>query len=149
MKYLRWALLPLLLFPAACATLVPDYAIEKFSRVESCPTERITMKKFVLDPQTALVPRDPPAGVAADPARLAVWRSNVRDDAAWYRNLMAIDLWGCSVHRQYICWDEWDAEAETITEHCHDVDLSDPGTRFEAFGLDDATRRSLQAYFSR
>src|SRR5262245_33023989 len=106
MKTIRWALLSLALFPTACSlTLVPDYARAAFSREHSCPATRITMKKVLVDPVTALVGSSPPADVAADPGRLAVWEENARRDLAEYDNMMAIDLTGCDVHRTYLCWD--------------------------------------------
>jgi len=63
-------------------------AVLKFSRYNLCPDDRIAV--------TRLAPREPPADVAADPQRLAMWREKY-EGSSWYR------LDGCGATTVYRC----------------------------------------------
>ena len=143
----RLWILPFVLLLSAC-TIVPIAAVNSFSEDHSCPESRIRLRRHAIEPSSVLIAVNPPAEVAADPARLAVWRANLLDDLEEHRSLAVVDVEGCGVRETSICWENYNTTTEEITVHCSEVDLSSPELQFEKFKLDDSTRRSLQAYFA-
>lgn len=83
-------------------TALPKQTLEEFSEQYSCPVDSITSKERP-DVQAAQFesPRTPPADVAADPARLAVWQSN--QPKPWSVDFFELTgcghhvLWGCTL----------------------------------------------------
>ena len=55
-------------------------------------------------PLPDLVESKPPAEVAADAGRLAVWNQTVNKELARYEHLTAVDVAGCGSHGTYFCW---------------------------------------------
>lgn len=61
----------------ACGIFHPTSdAISTFSAEQACPGDRLLIKEVEVRPQDLLVVATPPADVAADPRRLAIWRDN-------------------------------------------------------------------------
>jgi hypothetical protein len=76
-----------------CATDEPSIARDVFARDASCPVERV-MADRVANPDR------PPAGIAADPKRLEMWRSSDRDRT---QNLVFVAAHGCGGQAMYEC----------------------------------------------
>ncbi len=81
------ALLPI--FVLACASLESN-ARSEFARQNSCPDDRVTVGHAP--------PRQPPADVAADPGRLAMWNDNEAKRAEHYYVAS-----GCGHESLYLC----------------------------------------------
>ncbi len=81
-------------------TALPKQTREEFSEQYSCPIDSITSKARS-DIQAAQFekPVTPPAEVAADPARLAVWKSN--QPQPW--SVDFFELTGCGHHVLWGC----------------------------------------------
>jgi hypothetical protein len=103
----HWAAVAALLSLSACQSL-GDGAKEQFSKDFSCPTERVlTRDRNDLHPSSFTSPSPmpkPPADVAADPARLAVWQQNHRQDPTAYDSYSDIEeARGCDRQAFYEC----------------------------------------------
>ena len=80
-----------------------DEAVLRFGHEHSCPADRLQVKHVEV-PLPDLVESKPPAEVAADAGRLAVWNETVNKELARYEHLTAIDVAGCGSHVTYFCW---------------------------------------------
>ena len=105
-------------------SLLSDIARSKFSRRYSCPEDRLTMRRLVVNREALLVAPAPPPDVAADPGRLAIWRANAIDDVKDYWDMTAVRVQGCDIDRTYLCWSERAPYADEIDYHCDEVDLT-------------------------
>lgn len=81
-------------------TALPSRTIDEFSEKFSCPNDSITSKKRPdVDVAQFEKAATPPPEVAADPARLAVWKSH--QPGAWDVDFFELEgcghhvLWGC------------------------------------------------------
>ena len=88
--------------PAPQETLF-DEAIRRFELEHSCPADRLQVKHVEV-PLPDLVETKPPAEVAADAGRLAVWNETVNQELARYEHLTAVDVAGCGTHATSFCW---------------------------------------------
>jgi len=80
-----------------------DEALLRFRLAYSCPANRMTVQHAEM-PLADLVEQKPPAEVAADAGRLAVWKQTVDKELARYDRLTAFDVSGCGRHADYLCW---------------------------------------------
>ena len=80
-----------------------DEAVLRFGSEHSCPADRLQVKHAEV-PLPDLVESKPPAEVAADAGRLAVWNETVSKELARYEHLTAVDVAGCGSHGTYFCW---------------------------------------------
>ena len=92
---------------SGCAPAPPDTlfdeAVLRFGSENSCPADRLQVKHVEV-PLPDLVESKPPAEVAADAGRLAVWNEAVNKELARYEHLTAVDVAGCGSHATYFCW---------------------------------------------
>ncbi len=88
--------------PPAPETLF-DEAIRRFELEHSCPADRLQVKHVEV-PLADFVESKPPAEVAADAGRLAVWNETVNKELARYEHLTAVDVAGCGTHATSFCW---------------------------------------------
>src|SRR5262245_22305683 len=79
-----------------------DEAVQRFSLQNSCPTDRLQIKQVEV-PLSELIESKPPADVAADAGRLAVWNQTVSREVARYEHLTAVDVAGCGRHATSCC----------------------------------------------
>lgn len=117
---------------AGCGTMqLPDAASQVFSRAQTCPADRVAIKaRPDLVPTTVLPPpamSPAPAEIAADPARLKMWRAQ-HDTAPDFARLHAevFEADGCGHQTLYVCahpmidggdgvWSAaWDGNAATV-----------------------------------
>jgi len=89
--------------PAPDADALFDEAVLRFGSENSCPADRLQVKHAEV-PLPDLVESKPPAEVAADAGRLAVWNETVNKELARYEHLTAVDVAGCGSHATYFCW---------------------------------------------
>jgi hypothetical protein len=80
-----------------------DEAVLRFGSEHSCPADRLQVKHAEV-PLPDLVESKPPAEVAADAGRLAVWNETVSKELARYEHLTAVDVAGCGSHATSFCW---------------------------------------------
>jgi hypothetical protein len=85
----------------ACGTL-EGTARTKFAESKSCPEDRITIRETQVP--VGEPPRPPPADVAADPARLAVWNETQQRNAEETPVRTVYVAEGCGTLQRYTCW---------------------------------------------
>jgi hypothetical protein len=81
-----------------------DEAVPSFEREHSCPADRLQVKHAELPLPELVESKQPPAEVAADAGRLAVWNQTANQELALYEHLTAVDVAGCGSHAIYFCW---------------------------------------------
>jgi hypothetical protein len=81
-----------------------DEAVRSFGREHSCPANRLQVKHAEVRLPDLMESKQPPAEVAADAGRLAVWNQTVNQELAGYERLTAVDVAGCGGHATYFCW---------------------------------------------
>jgi hypothetical protein len=81
-----------------------DEAVQSFGREHSCPADRLQVKHALVRLPDLVEPKQPPAEVAADAGRLAVWNQTINEELASYDRLTAVDVAGCGGHTTYFCW---------------------------------------------
>src|ERR1017187_3602534 len=144
-----WAILLVLLSAltqTACGTttkFLTDVAGDKFSVERSCPKAGLSIKQVSFEPQDLFSPR-PPADVALDPARLAVWKLNKSVQIASYQNLIAVDVTGCGLHSTYFCYRTDDGRGHNNNYLCSVVNLTDPDAKGVGFIIDPSMGRSIR-----
>lgn len=95
-----WIALPGVLACAGCGTSRATGARAQFAQDQSCPKDRITVGARPL----LAADSEPPAAIAADPQRLAMWRAK---DAERHRNEESKTYYlatGCGQSRIYDCY---------------------------------------------
>jgi hypothetical protein len=103
-----WWVVATMLSLTGCQTL-SDGAKEKFSKDYSCPIDRLESRDrpdlHRSSFHTAAAPTaTPPADIAADPARLAVWNQNHKQDPTSFDDLDDIEeVRGCGNAAFYAC----------------------------------------------
>lgn len=81
-------------------TALPNETREEFSQKYSCPSDSIARKdRPDVHAEQFETPATPPADIAADPARLAVWRAN--QPKPW--GVEFFELTGCGHHVLWGC----------------------------------------------
>jgi hypothetical protein len=109
-----------------------DEAVSSFGREYSCPANRLQVKHAEVPLADLVESKQPPAEVAADAGRLAVWKQTVDQDLASYQRLTAVDVTGCGSHATYFCW----YGRRIHRDHeCIPVDLDDPHPDFATVTL--------------
>jgi hypothetical protein len=103
-----WVVMAAMLSLVACQSLA-DGAKEQFSKDYSCPLERVESRdRRDLQPSSFLTPSPmpkPPADVAADPARLALWQQNHRQDSTGFDSVHDVEeARGCGKEAFYECY---------------------------------------------
>ncbi len=109
-----------------------DEAVRSFGREHSCPANRLQVKHAEVRLPDLVEPKQPPAEVAADAGRLAVWNQTVNQELASYDRLTAVDVAGCGGHATYFCWYGHRIHRD---HECIPVDLDDPHPDFVAIPL--------------
>jgi hypothetical protein len=107
-------------------------AVRSFGREQSCPADRLQVKHAEVRLADLVEPKKPPAEVAADAGRLAVWNQTVHQELASYDRLTAVDVAGCGGHATYFCWYGHRIHRD---HECIPVDLDDPDPEFVAIPL--------------
>jgi hypothetical protein len=117
-------------------------AIDRFSQSQTCPKERIAARQVPLSPGDFALGA-PPADIASDPGRLALWSKNASADLAHYHDITTVEASGCGARQTYLCWREnWRTMGDWQST-CDAVDLNNPRAALEAIPLSDAARASL------
>jgi hypothetical protein len=107
-------------------------ALYSFQHDNSCPANRMNVKHVKVPLADLVEPRQPPAEIAADAERLAVWKQTNDEELARYDRLTAVDISGCGSHADYFCWEK---------HHLHDnygcipMDLDRPLSDFTTLPL--------------
>jgi hypothetical protein len=117
-----------------CATVLSHDAIRSFQQQQSCPANRLQVKHAVVRPQDLFDRGQPPAEVAADSGRLAVWNESFDRRLEDLQHLTAVDVTGCGAHGTYFCWSDNRGES-ALNEYCEPVDLDVPHVLFKGFWL--------------
>jgi len=107
-------------------------AVRSFGREHSCPADRLQVKHAEVRLSDLVEPKQPPAEVAADAGRLAVWNQTVHQELASYDRLTAVDVAGCGGHATYFCWYGHRIHRD---HECIPVDLDVPDPDFVAIPL--------------
>ena len=144
MKGLRCILLALAVTQLGCTmhNYGPSVAVDRFSQGRTCPKERVAARQVPLSPGD-FGHAAPPADIAADPGRLALWSKNAAADLAHYHDITIVEASGCGARQTYLCWREnWRTMGEWQF-NCDVVDLSNPRAALETIPLTDAARASL------
>jgi len=81
-----------------------DEAARTFTLQASCPADRLQIKHAKVRLPDLVATAEPPAEVAADAGRLAVWNETRDRELASYQHLTAVDVEGCGSHATYFCW---------------------------------------------
>src|SRR5262245_37567679 len=89
--------------PAPAPDALFDEAVQRFGLEHSCPADRLRVKHVEV-PLLDLVESKPPAEVAADAGRLAVWNGTVSKEIARYEHLTAVNVAGCGSDATSFCW---------------------------------------------
>lgn len=114
-----------------CAAELADGAIGIFRQQHSCPADRQQVKYARVRLQDIIDPDKPPAEIAADPGRLAVWNQSLDRRIGELIDFTAVDVTGCGAHILYFCWNE----NPRYQPFCAPVDLDVPHPRFASFSL--------------
>jgi len=109
-----------------------DEAVRRFGSEHSCPADRLQVKHAEVPLPDLVESKQPPAEVAADAGRLAVWNQTVNKELARYEHLTAVDVAGCGSHVTYFCWYGHRIHRD---HECIPVDLDDPHPDFVAIPL--------------
>jgi hypothetical protein len=109
-----------------------DEAVSSFGRQHSCPANRLQVKHAEVRLPDLVESKQPPAEVAADAGRLAVWNQTVDQELASYQHLTAVDVAGCGSHGTYFCWYGHLLHRD---HECLPVDLDDPSPDFAGLTL--------------
>lgn len=117
-------------------------ARDTFTEQQSCPKERIQTRYIAVQPQDIFERPAPPAEVAADPGRLAVWMQTVDSNFKTFKHLTVSDAAGCGVHVSYLCWSE--DNGDSTTDFCEKVDLDTPHARFGLYRLKTSAGEDLK-----
>ena len=147
----RLLFLFLALTQAGCGlsrSLLSGVARDEFSRQHSCPEERMTLKAIAVKPADLFTASEPPPDVAADPGRLAVFRSTDSENMSSYVHLHAMNVTGCGFEQTYFCWEEPAYNGETIDYFCEEIDLTDANARLGNFDLRADAMRALREQLS-
>ena len=118
-----------------------DEAVLRFGHEHSCPANRLQVKHAEVRLADLVEPKQPPAEVAADAGRLAVWNQTINQDLASYNRLTAVDVAGCGGHATYFCW--YGHRIHRAHE-CIPVDLNVPDPEFVAIPLKPSARQQVR-----
>ena len=127
-----------------CTPAIPsifDEAVSIFQHQYSCPADRLQVRHAEVRLADLVEPQKPPAEVAADAGRLAVWKQNVDRELARYDHLTAIDVTGCGNHGTYFCWYGHRIHRD---HECIPVDLDVPQPDFVAITLKPSARQQVR-----
>jgi hypothetical protein len=120
-----------------------DEAVRSFGREHSCPADRLQVKHAEVRLSDLVEPKKPPAEVAADAGRLAVWNQTVHQELASYDRLTAVDVAGCGGHATYFCWYGHRIHRD---HECIPVDLDVPDPDFVAIPLKPSARQQVRQW---
>lgn len=91
------------LTPIGCSASLDDVK-EQFSHEFTCPTERIEARaRPELKPSMLERPASPPAEIAADPGRRAVWQAERDKHLAYIDGDRVFEARGCGHQTLYTC----------------------------------------------
>jgi hypothetical protein len=94
----------LLVVLASAGCSLSGAAVRRFARDESCPEDRVVVRRRAdMRPSSAIPRTQPPADVAADPERLRVWESTRQDERDLADLGEIYEVEGCGVGRLYTC----------------------------------------------
>lgn len=117
-------------------------ARDTFTEQQLCPKDRIQTTYIAVQPQDIFERPAPPAEIAADPGRLAVWTQKVDADFKEFDNLTLSDAVGCGIHLRYLCW--YEQNGDSATDFCEKVDLDTPHARFGLYRLKPSAGEDLK-----
>lgn len=118
-----------------------DEAVSRFEHAYSCPANRLQVRHAEVRLPDLVESKQPPAEIAADAGRLAVWKQTVDQDLASYDHLTAVDVTGCGSHGTYFCW--YGHRIHRAHE-CFPVDLDDPHPDFVTLTLKPSARQQVR-----
>ena len=127
-----------------CTSPIPsifDEAVGMFQHQYSCPVDRLQVRHAEVRLADLVEPKKPPAEVAADAGRLAVWNQNVEKELASYDHLTAIDVTGCGNHGTYFCWYGHLLHRD---HECTPIDLDVPEPYFVTLTLKSSARDQVR-----
>lgn len=116
-------------------------AARSFERQHSCPAKSLQVKYAEVPLPELVESKQPPAEVAANAERLAVWNQTVDQDLAGYQRLTAFDVAGCGSHAIYFCWYGHRIHRD---HECAPVDLDDPEPHFATLMLKPAAGQRVR-----
>jgi len=129
----------LVLAVATCGTgcaNAPDVlfgeAVRSFGRVHSCPDDRLQVRHAHVWLSDLVESKQPPAEVAADAGRLAVWNRAVNQDLGHFDRLTAVHVAGCGSQAIYFCWYGHLLHRD---HECLPMDLDDADPEFAGLAL--------------
>lgn len=126
---------------AAAPDAIFDEAARSFGREYSCPDNRLQVEHAEVRLADLVESKQPPAEVAADAGRLAVWNQTVDKELASYEHLTAVDVAGCGSHATYFCWY---GHRIHRNHECLPVDLDDPQPDFATLTLKPSARQQVR-----
>jgi hypothetical protein len=136
-------LLPVALSGTGCGGwLFTQTAVQTFMKQQSCPKDRVQYKYVTLKPEEVFERPAPPAEVAADPARLTVWRQETDEEWAGYGDFSAYEAMGCGADVYYFCWSE--TQNGEAVFFCDNVDLETPQAKFGRYHLKASAGQDLK-----
>lgn len=118
-----------------------DEAARSFGRQHSCPANRLQVKHAEMRLADLVEPEQPPAAVAADASRLAVWNQTVDQELAGYQRFTAVDVAGCGSHAIYFCWYGHRIHRD---HECAPVDVDDPEPHFATLTLNSSAGQRVR-----
>ena len=119
-----------------------DEAARIFARQASCPADRLQVKHAEIRLSDLVVSEEPPAEVAADAGRLAVWNQTRNRELASFEHLTAVDVAGCGSHATYFCWYGHRIHRD---HECAPVDLEPPEPHFLDIVLKPSAEASVRS----
>jgi hypothetical protein len=140
----RWPLLTLAIAEIGCSmhNYGSSIAVDRFSQSQTCPKDRVAARQVALS-LADFAPGVPPAAIAGDPGRLALWSKNANADLAHYHDITMVEASGCGAHQTFFCWREnWRTMGDWQST-CDPVDLNNTRAALETIPLSDAARASL------
>lgn len=121
------------LLQVGCAAPIDSYLIrraaeQQFSQQNTCPANRLAVKRLPVEPSVLFHAPAPPQEVAADPERSKLWNGNSNRALDRLMSLSTMTVTGCGIRAAYLCWDEWiTGETEQyLSPLCYDIDHAMP-----------------------
>ena len=103
----------------------------------------MTSAVFAVEPRDLFTVDEPPPEVAADAARLAVWKATAGDRMSVYDDLSVIGVNGCGIRQTYVCWDQRAPHGDDRDSFCEEIDLTDPHVTLGSFTLNRNVAQTL------
>ena len=106
---------PLFATPACGGPSLLEGARAQFANEHTCPQARVSVTERTDIPAHVLwAPLRPPADVASDPGRLAMWQRQQRDDEREADRRTVVDVAGCGHAERLACIVETTEPSDTV-----------------------------------